>query len=154
MPKRLKKPCRHPGCPSLTRTRFCEQHTKDQHQRPSERWRGTAAERGYDSDWIKVAKARRVLDCFLCQLCEQNGKLTEARIVDHIIPIHVRPDWRLELANTQVLCESCHQHKTNQDNARYGSSTSSRLTPQQLANRAHAQRPVNAPRTHASETRS
>ena len=145
MPQRLKTPCRHPGCPNLTRSRFCEEHTKN-NKRPAEHRRGSAAERGYDHHWLKIAEQRRELDGYLCQPCLEQEHLQEARTVDHIIPVHVRPDWRLELGNTQVICDACHKQKTHQDNQRYGSSTETRLTPQQLENRALAQRLTDTPR--------
>ena len=53
-------------------------------------------------------------------------------IVDHIIPIDVRPDWRLEIDNTQVLCNRCHAIKTATTYDRYGAYE---VTREQIANR-------------------
>jgi 5-methylcytosine-specific restriction protein A len=141
----MKTPCRHPGCPNLARARFCEDHAKD-NKRPAEHRRGTAAERGYDHHWIRIAEQRRELDSYLCQPCLEQGRLEEARTVDHIIPVQIRPDWRLEIGNTQVICDACHKQKTHQDNLRYGSSTATRLTTQQLESRALVQRLTDTPR--------
>jgi 5-methylcytosine-specific restriction endonuclease McrA len=82
--------------------------------------RGSAAQRGYDRLWERVALLRRQMDCYLCQECHKRGVLTPSSIVDHIIPIDVRPDWRLEIGNTQVLCVGCHAVKTAEDKRRYG----------------------------------
>ncbi len=44
----------------------------------------------------------------LCRLCDQQGRVTAATVVDHIIRIKVRPDLRLDMSNLQLLCKSCH----------------------------------------------
>ncbi|PQO28506.1 HNH endonuclease [Bremerella cremea] len=84
---------------------------------------GSAQDRGYDADWERIAKWRRQLDHHLCQECLKRGLHTSAKDVDHIIPIHVRLDWRLEIGNTQVLCRTHHRAKTECDKGLFGSST-------------------------------
>jgi len=59
-------------------------------------------------------------------------------MVDHIIPLHVRPDWRLMLDNTESQCWSCHRRKTHKDNELYGSSEVRVLNMKQAENRAKA----------------
>lgn len=54
MPKRPPRPCKHPGCPNLSFTGYCEEHapavpvSSSNHKRPS------AARRGYDRTWQRV----------------------------------------------------------------------------------------------------
>ena len=103
MPGLLKKRCGYRGCPRTTLGRYCEEHLPLARRFYDER-RGSTKERGYDSDWERVAEHRRQLDCGLCRACLAEGLVIASPIVDHIVPIHVRPDWRLEIGNTQVLC--------------------------------------------------
>lgn len=122
MPSAMKTPCRHPGCGAPCRGGYCDQHQRD--RRMSDGRRGTPAQRGYDAAWRKVAELRRELDAYLCQRClNLHQRLTRANLVDHIIPVHARPDLRLDLENTQVLCPTCHQRKTALDIVQYGSAT-------------------------------
>ncbi len=145
MPLKLKTRCRHPGCPRLTRTGFCDEHAGT-YSRQSDERRGSSKDRGYDATWARLADLRRSRDGYLCQLCLRVDRLTSSKIVDHIVPLHVRPDWRLVLENTQVICPVCHQQKSADDTRRYGSSTATTLTDVQRSNREEAARLVTFPR--------
>lgn len=82
--------------------------------------RPSASERGYDHDWAKLREWRLTRNP-VCEHCEAAGKVSyEGLIVDHKIPVHVRPDLRLDIDNTQTLCRSCHARKTEADIAKYG----------------------------------
>jgi len=47
----------------------------------------------------------------LCELCEREGRLTPAQMVDHIIELKDGGD-RLSEENAQALCWKCHNVKT------------------------------------------
>lgn len=131
MPMRLKKACRVPGCPELTHERFCATHRSITWQDDR---RVSSRERGYTRAWDKLAALRRKLDGELCQPCLRENYMVESRIVDHIVPLHVRPDWKLVLENTQVICALCHARKTANDTRMYGSSTQTKLSAEQQTN--------------------
>ena len=108
MPKAPKRPCRHPGCPNLCdKGVYCSKHTEFS----SDRRRGGAESRGYDSRWRK-ARASFLQRNPLCNECMKRGKITPATVVDHVIP-H-RGDQKLfwDESNWQALCATCHNRKT------------------------------------------
>jgi len=124
MPDRAFKACKVPGCIGLTHAQWCEEHAKDKAvtgQR--DRWRGTAASRGYDSQWKRIRIQALKRDCYLCQICLCAGRVTSANTVDHIIPIVIDPSRRLDLTNLQTLCDAaphnCHAVKTAEDARKY-----------------------------------
>ena len=150
MPLAMKKRCGVRGCPNTTRNRFCEEHAPIA-AKIYDRKRGSTTERGYDGAWKKLSQQRRDLDAYLCQDCLKRGVLTPSPLVDHIIPIHVRTDWRLEIGNTQVLCTNCHRIKTSEDMQRYGGRAKRELTPEQMKNRSDALRITRPPRDHEAQ---
>lgn len=98
-----------------------------------DRSRGTRQDRGYDEVWLRLAKLIREEQHYLCQECLRNGREVVAQgpidprtgkhrepPVDHVIPVEVQPDLRLEPSNLQVLCLSCHARKTRSDKRKYG----------------------------------
>jgi 5-methylcytosine-specific restriction protein A len=117
MPLRPKKPCAHPGCPNLTLGKYCDKHKKNSHK--YDEFRGTAAQRGYDSRWRK-ARLLFLREHPFCVYCERKGKLIPAQIVDHIVP-H-KGDFSLfwDEKNWQPLCASCHSRKTVEEDGGFG----------------------------------
>jgi len=80
MPRKPMKPCRHPGCPKLTDGMYCEEHAR---LHASDR--ASASVRGYNGRWEK-ARTRFLKAQPLCVRCMEQGRLTRATVVDHIIP--------------------------------------------------------------------
>ena len=58
--------------------------------------------------WIRLRDLTMARAGYQCQRCKQQGKLTPATEVHHIVPIRV--DWskRLEMNNLMCLCHKCH----------------------------------------------
>ena len=83
-------------------------------------WRGdkqTSTQRGYGYRWQKVRAAFLAANP-LCVMCEREGRITVATVVDHVIP-H-RGDERLmwDEANLQTLCASHHSRDKQRDEQR------------------------------------
>lgn len=67
-----------------------------------------ASARGYDREWERV-RSRQLHREPLCRYCAEQGIVEPATEVDHVIPVRVRPDLRLDESNLQSLCETCHR---------------------------------------------
>lgn len=92
MAKRSLKPCRHPGCPELTRDGWCPKH------RPAPRQNRRGASGAYHSWYSKVVWTQELRPAQLlrepfCRVCAAKGWRTPATVVDHVIPF--RGDWDL-----------------------------------------------------------
>ena len=108
------RPCRHSGCPALTREGYCPQHKPSKAPR-----RGSAEYHGWYSlpVWTKDLRPAQLLREPWCRECAKRGVRTRATGVDHVRP-H-RGDWALFIdpANHQSLCKSCHDRKTAKEQA-------------------------------------
>ncbi len=69
--------------------------------------RGSAASRGYGSDWSKFRNAYLSLHP-LCSSCESQGRVVVAAELHHLIPIRLAPSRRLDPTNCVGLCKRCH----------------------------------------------
>lgn len=111
MPKKPKKPCKHPGCPLLTDDTYCEFHVRlYANGRPS------ANERGYDSRWRTIRRSFLKRNP-LCAECAKVNKVTGATEVHHIIPIAEGGTHDDE--NLMALCHSCHSKITRRYTPEY-----------------------------------
>jgi 5-methylcytosine-specific restriction protein A len=73
--------------------------------------RGSRHERGYDNVWARL-RNWYLADNPLCEHCLLDEVIEPAVDVDHVIPIKVAPDRRLDPTNLQSLCRRCHNMKT------------------------------------------
>jgi 5-methylcytosine-specific restriction protein A len=76
-----------------------------------DRWRGSAASRGYDAAWRALRLSKLAADP-LCWWCLREGILTPANTVDHIVPISERPELRMIWSNLRSGCKPCHDAHT------------------------------------------
>ena len=123
MPKKPLKPCKSPMCPKLTKGSYCEVHKDREENSKAERnkhydthKRDKKANAFYQStEWERVRSQVLSRDKGLCLECIRNKRITFADVVDHIIPIKVAWDRRLDNTNLQSLCHACHNKKTARD---------------------------------------
>lgn len=73
----------------------------------------------YDRGWQALRKAF-VQDHPLCRHCEAEGMIVAGQDVDHIIPVRIAPERRLDVTNCQHLCKRHHSLKSAEDRAKYG----------------------------------
>ena len=112
MPYSPSRPCRHPGCPNVTKDRngYCEKHTKD----VKEKWNQQYHHWYMGKAWRKL-RAWHLNEHPLCIMCEREGRTAAGVEVDHIIP-H-KGDWGLftDPDNLQTLCLHHARQKTARD---------------------------------------
>lgn len=111
-PRRPPGPCAQQGCPHrATHNGRCVEHAvlQTQYTRPD---RGTTTEQGYGWEWQKLREAY-LRDNTHCVVCLAEGKLTAARVVDHIVPL--RQGGSNDVSNLQALCDQCHNKKRQRE---------------------------------------
>jgi 5-methylcytosine-specific restriction enzyme A len=119
MPSKPLKPCKSIGCPELVTSGYCDNHKKSKYD--YDKRRGTANERGYTYRWQKYRESFLKRNP-VCVICELEGIIEPATVVDHIIP-H-RGDHKLfwDAVNHQSLCKECHDRKTVENDGGLGRS--------------------------------
>lgn len=109
MPHRPPRPCNYPGCPSLTRDRYCPQHAAAHQQAERQRLaaRPSAAQRGYGRAWQR-ARGEWLAAHPACQRCGQVGSE-----VHHIRRLD--DGGTHDPSNLMTLCISCHHSVTKRE---------------------------------------
>jgi 5-methylcytosine-specific restriction enzyme A len=62
----------------------------------------------YDTRTWRKMRARQLAEHPLCAMCERMGRITEAKVADHIKPHNNDPLLFYDINNLQSLCSSCH----------------------------------------------
>lgn len=118
MPMKPAKPCSYPGCPELTRGRYCEKHQKEIDKSYNKNCRPYSYL--YNSSRWRNLRKQFLLKHPLCVECKRHGAVTAATVVDHKVP-H-QGDERLfwDESNWQALCKHHHDKKTAREDGRWG----------------------------------
>ena len=103
MARRLPMACRWPGCPAVTRERYCPAHTRAHRQRYEAGPARRKAKRLYGESWPVLR--RQVLG--RQPLCACGRPTTQ---VDHIIPLRLGGQTTED--NLRAMCMPCHSRKT------------------------------------------
>jgi hypothetical protein len=136
MPSALLRPCPAIGCPELVVSGRCAQH-----RGLTERYRGTAASRGYDAHWSTVFRPWFIQHLIAAGIapvcgaalpggpgmadsrCAAQGRLNDRQLhLDHDPPL--RDDERRDRRAVEdplrvgLLCRSCHSAKTLREQGR------------------------------------
>ena len=116
MPYKPKRPCSHPGCPELTEARFCDKHARQEAARYEKYDRDPHSKKRYGRAWKRI-RDRYVEAHPLCEECMNQGRMTQATEVHHILPL-ARGGTHDE-SNLMALCTSCHSAITARDGDRW-----------------------------------
>ena len=116
MPYKPKRPCSFPGCPKLTSGRFCDEHAKVEAKRYEKYDRSPEIKKRYGAAW-RAIRDRYIAAHPLCEICKQNGKLTPAEEVHHILPLSQGGTHAEE--NLMSLCKVCHSEITAREGGRW-----------------------------------
>lgn len=79
--------------------------------------------KSYQYDWFYHSKAWKKLreialdrDNYLCQMCLEQGMITDAKIVHHIVYLDNDFNKALDLNNLMSVCHACHNKIHANDN--------------------------------------
>jgi hypothetical protein len=103
------------ACPEHRRAFYRDQNQQrrlDPVQRERDAFYKTAA-------WRRLRAWRLAVEP-LCRACKSRGLVVAGTEVDHIEPVSVAWDRRLDESNTQSLCGSCHAEKSAVEGSRWG----------------------------------
>jgi 5-methylcytosine-specific restriction enzyme A len=108
---RALRPCKHTGCPNLTRnpSGYCEEHIQEYKQH--DRYRPNAHARGYNSQWERF-RLQYLSVHPLCQDCLRQGKYTPATEIHHVKKLRYYPALKYDDNNLIGLCHDCHSKRT------------------------------------------
>lgn len=121
------KVCNQLGCNTLVpmSERYCAEHKRNVVAKKNDNYnkyrRNHKHQKFHNSkEWKALRKEVLEANGGLCFRCMQLDMITNADVVDHIIPLTKDYTKRLDITNLQPLCHSCHNRKTADDVTLYG----------------------------------
>lgn len=120
MPNSAPRPCTAPGCTALAANGSrCPAHPykRREIQRTEQ---GKANRKHYGNARWRKARATYLSRHPLCVECERFGRVTEATVVDHIIPHKGDMSLFWDTSNWQALCARHHNRKTAREDGGFG----------------------------------
>ncbi|MCM2472140.1 HNH endonuclease [Rhizobium sp. CG5] len=81
--------------------------SRKEQKQEADRWRGNAADRGYNHRWGK-ARLTHLARSPLCIGCDAEGLTVPATVVDHVDPHHGDPDKFWDTSMWQSCCKWHH----------------------------------------------
>lgn len=107
MPSRPPRPCGWPGCPALTPTAYCREHTKT----TDRKWRDRGRKQIYNSPRWRGLRRTVLKEQPWCNVPGCTNPTTD---VDHITPLRDNGD-PYNRNNLQGLCKKHHSEKTQRE---------------------------------------
>lgn len=105
MPYKLPTPCSYPGCPALSRNRYCDEHKTIATREYNKYQRDPNHNKIYGRQWRKIRNLY-ISKHPLCEKCLEADRLIPSEEVHHIKPIDQGGDHSEN--NLMSLCKSCH----------------------------------------------
>ena len=116
VPSKPKRPCSAPGCPELTRDRFCPLHAKKADKNYRKFQRDPRINKRYGARWRRI-RAAYIAQHPLCEDCLDKGLTTPVAEVHHVLPLDHGGSH--DFSNLRSLCKPCHSKQSALDGDRW-----------------------------------
>lgn len=118
MPYKPKRPCAYPGCGRLAdREQYCTEHQRVVNNHYDKYERDPESNKRYGRVWKRI-RYQYIRMHPLCEECRNQGRLTPAQEVHHIVPLS--RGGGNETENLMSLCKSCHSRISVETGDRWG----------------------------------
>lgn len=118
MPHKPLRQCAVRTCPNLVEKHgdiYCKEHKSLEAKKYDKYLRGYDDSKRYDSRWTKLRNL--FIKSFpFCSLCREEGRMTKATVVHHIIPVEEDESLKYSWDNLMSLCQHHHMqiHKNRE----------------------------------------
>lgn len=138
--------CRYPGCHAMVKYphHYCKQHFEHEAEYLASRMKwARSRQKSYVHRYNTVTRNRNKVkqdqynfyrtkqwqdlrqmvlgrDNFVCRYCQTIGRIVPSKTVDHIVPLEVAPNKKVDISNLATICGKCHRLKTDWEQRYYG----------------------------------